>query len=115
MLNKLRKSSHAKLIREKLLTIPAVNHRVKSFLAEQEKQRITREVRCIERQLERHHILWEFLMSDRVITDNENDHRTFAEVTDAGVVVSYMNGRAVGQEHAGPVFHRFDVLNWGGM
>jgi len=115
MLNKLRKSKIAKSIREKLLAIPVVNHRVKTFLAEQEKQRIAQEVRRIERQLERHHILWEFLMSDRAITDNETDHRTLADVTDAGVVVSYMNGREVGQEHAGPTFHRFDTLNWGGM
>jgi len=108
MLNKLRKSKLAVTIRRQLLKFPRINCRVQAYLISREAQRIAR-------QLERHHLRWELLMSGQTMRDTENDHRTLADVSDAGVVVSYMNGRAVGQEHAGPTFHRFDVVNWGGM
>jgi len=115
MLNKLRKSKLAVTIREKLLTIPTINHRVKTCLVEHEAQRISRETKRIERGIERYHLNWALIMSGQTMRDIKTDHRTLADITDAGVTVSYMNGREVGQEHAGPTFHRFDTLNWGGM
>ena len=108
MLNKLRKSKLAVIIRRKLLSIPSLKRSVRSCMTEQAKLKTEHEAQQI-------HIRWELILSGQTMQDNDNDHRTLADVTNEGVTVSYMNGRAVGQEHAGPVFHRLDVVNWGGM
>jgi len=115
MLNSIRKSKFAVNIRQQLLRFPHINRRVEAYQNEQAKLRAEREAQRIERQLERHHLHWSLIMSGQTMRGVQEDHRTLADVTDAGITVSYMNGRAVGQEHAGPTFHRFDVVNWGGV
>ena len=118
MLTKICKSKLAAIIRQQLFRVPVLNRHVKSCLIKRENQRIIRETRRIERQLERHHLRWELIMGGQALWNIETekpDHRTLADVTDSGVVISYMNGREVGQEYAGPTFHRLDTVNWGGM
>jgi len=100
-----------KTIRNTILAIPCINNRVQALKNEQEAKRIEQEEKLITDQLERYHQHWTLMLSDQAMRGNESDHRTLVDVTDDGVIVSYMNGRAVGQEHAGPVF--IDSVEWG--
>ena len=102
ILIRIRKSKLAKFIREKLLSIPCIGHRVQAYKIEREKQRIIKH-------LKRHHLRWELIMSGQTMRGNESDHRTLVDVTDGAVIVSHMNGRVI--EYAGPVF--IDSTNWG--
>lgn len=81
-----------------------------------EARKIERENQRILRQLERHHMAWNLIMSGQAVRDintEKSDHKTLATVCDCGVVIDHMDGRMIGQRHVVPLY--IDSTNWGGM